>query len=63
MDKTVMVLTNSEQISRNRVGDSLKLKRIEDKNADMQKEQVAEEEVLQENEEEKEVRLQLLCGA
>ena len=65
VDKIVMVLTNSEQISRRNGGRFIEVEEeTEDENVELQKEQVAEEEVLQEQEEEEEeVRLQLLCEA
>jgi len=54
VDKIVMVLTNSEQISRRGAGRFIEVEEAEEENADLQKEQVAEEEVLQEQEEEEE---------
>ena len=49
MGKSVMVLTNSEYISRKYSGRFIEVEEeTEDENADLQKEQLAEEEVLQE---------------
>jgi len=55
VDKIVMVLNNSEQISKRGAGRFIEVEEeSEEENADLQKEQVAEEEVLQEQEEEEE---------
>ncbi len=54
VDKILMVLTNSEQISKRAAGRFIEVESEEDENVDLQKEQVAEEEVLQEQEEEEE---------
>jgi hypothetical protein len=56
VDKIVMVLTNSEQISKRASGRVIEVEseEEEEESADLQKEQVGEEEVLQEQEEEEE---------
>lgn len=62
VDKILMVLVNSEQISKRGGGRFIEVEEVEDDlDADLQREQVAEEEVLQEQEEEEEeVRVPLL---
>jgi hypothetical protein len=62
VDKILMVLVNSEQISKRGGGRFIEIEEVEeDLDADLQREQVAEEEVLQEQEEEEEeVRIPML---